>query len=78
MIMDPAGGMDDGDGDGQWRWAARNRAELKLQNQNQYLGSPIAKIAHLQGVWERALILVHVVRQGFPSDCGRENQFFLS
>lgn len=48
MIMDPAGGMDDGDG--QWRWAARNRAELKLQNQNQYLGSPIAKIAHLQGV----------------------------
>lgn len=50
MIMDPAGGMDDGDGDGQWRWAARNRAELKLQNQNQYLGSPIAKIAHLQGV----------------------------
>lgn len=50
MIMDPAGGMDDGDGDGQWRWAARNRAELKLQNQNQYLGSPITKIAHLQGV----------------------------
>lgn len=50
MIIDSAGGMDDGDGDGQWRWAARNRAELKLQNQNQYLGSPIAKIAHLQGV----------------------------